>query len=137
MAGKTSKAKTQMRNTTAHEIRVTLQLAGRMDRETHGIAGRLFASIGASSPTATPTTVVALIHLDLATGKVHIGDLRCPDWVPREVMERLKLAITEAWKTAKFVDLVDEQGRPLLLGSIHAHPAGVTRWLRQHCQDRC
>ena len=135
MAWTFSTASTQMRNTGAHEIRITLQLAGQRDSEEHGLAGRLIASMGAVNANEAPHAIEALIHIDTAAGRPHLGEPihRVP--VPLEILERLQLALYEAWQTARNVELLDEQGRRLLLGALNPHPAGVSRWLTQYFQD--
>jgi len=135
MAWKLSNAGMQMRNTVAHGIRVTMQLAGQKDREEHGVAGRLIASMGAVNANEAPHVIEALIHIHGAGGSPRLGEPNCPDLVPLEILERLQLALDDAWRTARNVDLLDEQGRPLLLGALHAHPVGVSRWLTNHFQD--
>jgi hypothetical protein len=124
-----------MRNTAGHNIRVILQLAGQEDREEHGLAGRLIASMGSANANEAPHAIEASIHIDGAAGKPRLGETNCPDLVPLEILERLQLALDEAWQTARNVDPLDEQGRPLLLGALNAHPAGVSRWLTHYVQD--
>jgi hypothetical protein len=125
----------EMQNTVSRGIRVVLQLAGRRDRDERGLAGRLVASIGSLASSEAPCACVALIHLDGTTGRPRLGDASFPEPLPLATEVRLKSAITHAWRTAVNVDLVDEQGRPLLLGALTAHPAGVSRWLMQYFQD--
>jgi hypothetical protein len=125
----------EMQNSASRGIRVVLQLAGRSDREERGLAGRLVASIGPLASSETACACVALIHLDGITGRPRLGDANLSEPVPLATEVRLKSAIDHAWRTAVNVDLVDEQGRPLLLGALYAHPAGISRWLMQHFQD--
>jgi hypothetical protein len=124
-----------MQGSAPQGIRVTLQLAGRDDRDRRGVAGRLCASIGAPKPGETSCACYALIHLDRAAGRPRLGDPSFPEPVSLALEVRLKSAIDHGWRTAIDVDLVDEQGRPLLLGALKAHPAGVSRWLMQYFQD--
>jgi hypothetical protein len=119
----------------ARGIRVILQLAGRSDRDERGLAGRLHASIGMPASGETSCACVALIHLDGDSGRPRLGHPSFPEAVSLATEVRLKAAIDHAWRTAMNVDLVDEQGRPLLLGALTAHPAGVSRWLMQYFQD--
>jgi hypothetical protein len=135
MAWTFSKAGTQMRNAGAHGIRVTLQLAGQRDSEEHGLAGRLIASMGAVNANEAPYAIKALIHIDGAAGRPYLGEPTYPVRITLEILERLQLALDDAWQTARNVELLDEQGRPLLLGALNPHPAGVSRWLTQYCQD--
>ena len=125
----------KMRNTAAQGIRVTLQLAGQKDCEERGLAGRLVASMGALNANEPPQAIEALIHIDGAAGRPRLGEPSCPVLLPLEVLESLQLALDEAWQTATNVDLLDEQGRPLLLCALNPHPAGVSRWLQQYFQD--
>jgi len=129
-----SKAGKQMQSSALQGIRVTLQLAGRSDRDERGLAGRLVASIGAPTSGQMSCACLALIHLDRATGRPRLGDANFPEPVTLAQEVRLKSAIDHAWRTAVNVDLVDEMGRPLLLGALNAHPAGVSRWLMQYFQ---
>jgi len=135
MAWKVSNAALQMRNTAAHRIRVVLQLSGRKDREERGLAGCLIASMGAIEASEAPHAITALIHIDGPAGRPRIGEPDCPTSVALNVLEQLRLALDAAWQTGKNVDLLDEHGRPLLLGALHAHPAGVSRWLTHSLQD--
>ena len=132
MAWKSSNAGMQMRDANAPGIRVTLQLAGQEDRAEHGLAGRLFAWMGAVNASEAPHAIEALIHIDGPSGRPRLGEPTCPVLVPLEVWERLQLALIDAWQTARNVDLLDEQGRPLLLGALNPHPAGASRWLTQY-----
>lgn len=124
-----------MQNSAPQGIRVTLQLSGRSERDERGLAGRLFAFIAAPKSGETACACVALVHLDGLTGRPRLGDASFPGAVSLEMQIRLKSAVEHAWRTAVNVDLVDEQGRPLLLGALNAHPAGVSRWLMQYFQD--
>jgi len=135
MARKRSSAGMQGRDASALGIRVTLQLAGRVDRVENGLAGRLVAWLGAVSASAAPHAIEALIHLDGAAGRPRLGESTCPVPIPLEVLKRLRSALIDAWESARNVDLLDEQGRPLLLGALHPHPAGVSRWLSQSLRD--
>ena len=130
-----SKAGKRVQSSALQGIRVTLQLAGRSDRDERGLAGRLLASIGAPTSGEMACACFALIHLDGATGRPRLGDSTFPRPVSLALEVRLKSAIDNAWRTAVNVDLVDEKGRPLLLGALNAHPAGVSRWLMQYFQD--
>ena len=130
-----TKAGSQMQNSALRGIRVTLQLASRGDRDERGVAGRLYTSIGATTPGEMSCACYALIHLDRAMGRPRLGDPCFPAPVSIAMEVRLKAAIDHAWRTAINVDLVDELGRPLLLGALKAHPAGVSRWLMQYFQD--
>ena len=123
------------RNSAPQGIRVILQLAGRSERDERGLAGRLSASLGVPTPGAPPCACIALIHLDGDTGRPRLGHASFPKAVPLATEVRLKAAIYHAWRTAMNVDLVDEQGRPLLLGALKAHPAGVSRWLMHYFQE--
>jgi hypothetical protein len=130
-----TRAGSQMQDSALRGIRVTLQLAGRDDRDERGVAGRLYASIGAPTSGEASCTCQALIHLDRATGRPLLGDPSFPAPLSLAMEARLRSAIEHAWRTSIDVDLVDEQGRPLLLGALKAHPAGVSRWLMQYFQD--
>jgi len=134
-AWKLSNTGMQLRNANALGIRVTLKLAGQEDREEHGLAGRLIAWMGAVNASESPHAIEALIHIDEAAGRPRLGQPTCPVLVPLEVLERLQLALIDAWQTARNVDLLDEQGCPLLLGALNPHPAGVSRWLTQYFED--
>jgi hypothetical protein len=116
-------------------IRVILQLAGRSDRDERRLAGCLCASIGSPTSREPPYAGVALIHLEGSIGRPRLGDVTFPKAVSLATEVRLRSAIDHAWRTAMNVDLVDEQGRPLLLGALKPHPAGVSRWLMQYFQD--
>jgi len=135
MAWMLSNADMQMQNTVARGIRVTLELAGQKDREERGLAGRLIASIGVVNANKTPHAIQALIHIDGAPGRPRLGEPTCAVPVPPELLAWMQLALIDAWHTARNVDLLDEQGRPLLLGALNPHPAGVSRWLMQYFQD--
>lgn len=130
-----SKAGRDVQISAPQGIRVTLQLAGRDERDERRLAGRLYASLGVPLSGDTVCACVALIHLDGATGRPRLGDASFPEPVSRTMEIRLKSAMEHAWRTAVNVDLVDERGRPLLLGALHAHPAGVSRWLMLYFQD--
>ena len=135
MAWKFSTAGRQMQTTGGHGIRVTLQLAGQKDREERGLAGRLVASTGAKNSIEAPHIIEALIHIGIAGGSPRLGESICPDRVPLEILQRLQTALDDAWRTAKYVDLLDEEGHPLLLGALDAHALGVSRWLTYYFQD--
>ena len=135
MDGMVTKVNRQTRNSAPQGIRVILQLAGRSERDELSLAGRLYASIGVPTSGATSCACVALIHLDGDTGRPRLGHSSFPEAVPLATAVRLKAAIDHAWRTAMNVDLVDEQGRPLLLGALKAHPAGVSRWLMHYFQE--
>ena len=135
MDGVAIKMNKELRNSAPRGIRVILQLAGRSERDERGLAGRLSASLGVPTPGAPPCACIALIHLDRDTGRPRLGQASFPAAVPFTTEVRLKAAIDHAWRTAMCVDLVDEQGRPLLLGALKAHPAGVSRWLMQYFQE--
>ena len=130
-----STAGREMQNTGPRGIRIVLQLAGRDDRDERGLAGCLHVSIGRPTSGERPGACIALIHLDATLGRPRLGDAIFPEAVAPATEIRLKAAIEHAWRTAMNVDLVDEQGRPLLLGALKAHPAGLSRWLMQYFQD--
>jgi hypothetical protein len=124
-----------MRNSVRHGIRVRLQLAGRGDRDELGLAGRLIASTPSATAAGVEYSIVAPVHLDGAVGRPRLGAAGDDAGIPCDVLDQLKRAIDLAWRTSRSVDLVDERGRPLLMGSLHAHPAGLSRWLMHFFQD--
>jgi hypothetical protein len=91
--------------------------------------------MGAVEASEAPHTITALIHIDGPAGRPRIGEPDCPASVALNVLQQLRLALDDAWQTGKNVDLLDEHGRPLLLGALRAHPAGVSRWLTHSLQD--
>lgn len=124
-----------MRNSGLHGIRVKLQLASRGDRDELGLAGRLIASTASATEKGVVYSVVAPVHLDGASGRPRLGIAGDDAGIPFAMLDQLKRAIDLAWRTSRNVDLVDERGRPLLMGALHAHPAGLSRWLLHFFQD--
>ena len=123
------------RNVGPQAIRVVLQIAGQTDRDARGAAGRLIASIGNASAGDPPYAIEALVLLDEATRTPRLGVPTRLGPMPEATWECLRTALDAGWQTARGVDLVDEQARPLLLGALDPHPAGVSRWLRHYFQD--
>ena len=117
-------------------VRVTLQLAGRTDREHYGLAGHLIASMGAGAAHSVPRELVGLIHIERPTGELNLDALTSATELSPQDFERMKSAIHRAWRTAANVDVVDELGQPLLQGALNAHPTGVSRWLVQPSRPR-
>jgi hypothetical protein len=110
-------------------------LASLREREEHRLAGRLVASIDPMNAKGTPYAIVALIHIEGFECRLRLVEPDRPNLIPIEALERLQSAIAESWKTARSVDLVDELGRPLLLGALNSHPDGETRCLTYNSHD--
>jgi hypothetical protein len=110
-------------------VRVTLRLTGMTEREQHGLAAHLIASMDPAAVNSAPRTLVGFVHIEGPTGVPNLGaPTRATELSPQD-FERLNSALDRAWRTGTDVDVVDELGRPLLQGALNAHPSGVSRWL--------
>jgi hypothetical protein len=116
-------------NSSLPAVRVALQLTGETEREQYGLAGHLIASLGPTGAHGAPRELVALVRIERSAGEPRLIPLNSATDLSPQDFERMKSALDRAWRTGTNVDVIDEQGHPLLQGALNAHPSGVARWL--------